>query len=1266
MGHFFMAEEHSFQLTKDILSGVGVGLWAVEIDDGCAPRMFADKTMLRLLGLGEGVAAEDVFHAWFDNIDPEHLAEVKSYVDKMCVGGTAEIQYPWHAPDGRVRFVRCGGIRNFNYKKGVRLEGWHRDISELTLIQKSAEEELRKEIRAMDLDTKKVRLQSALNEKLYGKAILDKAYSYFKVNLSEGKIYSPLIQIIDGKSVDISDTFAPDFPSYDAVLQRIAMQLVDRDYRDAFVQHLSAQALIDQFQKGDSIPEYTCRFYSPHIGWHYSRFVCYVSKDEILDEYQGMMVVYNVSEQQKQDAAIRECIDALYKEKRSRDAVEELLSMLASFYAADRAYIMESDKERTCIRSTYEWCRKSVRPNKADLQRVPYELISPWIEALGYMDAVYLDSQNDDYGVWGRLYDALPCLREVKCICVSTIVSDEERYGIIVLDNPKESLKNFAVLKLVAGFVENEIHRRKRMDEDAAVTSLLASDYSCIFYCDLESDSVKAHKLNSNIQKILGNSIGSMSYNAAIEFIANKVVSPEFVDFVIKKLSVKNLKPIFQKTGVASFEYVNYAGRFCECKIVAANRKQRTFVIGFADKDEQIRTARMHQKKIEQDLEIIDILASEYSSVYYIDLDKDSITPYSMNKESESLFGSRFRSGVSYSKAYEEYVDGVVWERDRQMMREAGTLENIKRELVRQKTFITTYRGNVGGRPHYCEMKFVKVGDEFETPKAVALGFAEKDDLILKDFVNDILYDDYVSIYFVNVEDNSFRTIKSSNVSWVEKRPLYSSYSYEVKQICGLVVDEFKQDWQKLSNLFYVQKFLKDADQREQEFKIVSGEWLRAKFTTIERNDEGEVVSFVLSFMLLSDDQIEKIELDEKIADQNDLLEKQQVMLQKALSMAQSSDRAKTAFLSNMSHDIRTPMNAIVGFTGLAMSHIDDKELVLGYLRKLAQSSNHLLSLINDVLDMSRIESGKMQLSEKDENLIDIVNALKDIVQAEVDSKQLAFEVNMNICDPGIVCDKLRLNQVLLNVLSNAIKYTQAGGSVTMHVDQKESDKLGFAMFEFRICDNGMGMSQDFLNMIYEPFTRASSSTVSGIQGTGLGMSITKNIVEMMGGSIEILSEEDKGTEVILKIEFKLHDKDCAGIHFPMGKINFKGKKILLVEDNEMNRQIAFDILSDNGIEVFTAENGKQAVEMIKNSTRGQYNLVLMDVQMPVMDGYAATRAIRMLPAGFQSRIPIIAMTANAFEEDRKAALDAGMDEHISKPIDIDKMKYILSKFLRK
>ena len=229
-----------------------------------------------------------------------------------------------------------------------------------------------------------------------------------------------------------------------------------------------------------------------------------------------------------------------------------------------------------------------------------------------------------------------------------------------------------------------------------------------------------------------------------------------------------------------------------------------------------------------------------------------------------------------------------------------------------------------------------------------------------------------------------------------------------------------------------------------------------------------------------------------------------------------------------------------------------------------------------------------------------------------------------------------------------------------------KSAKLGAAHFKFRVRDNGMGMNAEFLKKIYEPFTRANSSTVSGIQGTGLGMSITKNIVEMMDGSIEISSEEDKGTEVVIDIDFMLHDQNCVGKKPLSFNFNFAGKKILLVEDNEMNRQIACDVLADYGLKVFTAENGREAVEMMKSSTPGQYDLILMDVQMPVMDGFTATHEIRALKEKYKSNIPIIAMTANAFEEDRRAAFDAGMNEHIAKPIDLEKMKYILARFLKK
>ena len=537
------------------------------------------------------------------------------------------------------------------------------------------------------------------------------------------------------------------------------------------------------------------------------------------------------------------------------------------------------------------------------------------------------------------------------------------------------------------------------------------------------------------------------------------------------------------------------------------------------------------------------------------------------------------------------------------------------------------------------------------------------------------------------------------------------------------------------------------------------------------------------------------------ITEQVQQMEKQQRRLTEALSMAESANRAKTTFLNNMSHDIRTPMNAIIGYTGLAASHIDNKQQVQDYLSKITQSSGHLLSLINDVLDMSRIESGKMNLDEKPENLPEIIHTLRDIVQADIHAKQHDFFIDtVNVNDDDIICDKLRLNQVLLNILSNSIKYTATGGTISMRITEKTAKPNGYASFEFCIKDNGMGMDEEFVKKIFDPFTRVKSSTVSGIQGTGLGMAITKNIIDMMGGTIVIESELGKGTETVVSFDFKLqkHHKEAtvipqlqglrglvvdddtntclsvsamlndigmryewctsgreaviraeaayrigdlfkvyivdwlmpdmngvetirrirkvigndvpiiiltsydwsdieeeareAGVtafvnkplfpsdlHRVLSRLlgleeneaesrsavyDFSGKKILLVEDNELNREIAQEILEENGFIVDTAEDGTVAVEKMKRAKPDEYDLILMDIQMPTMDGYEATKQIRTLETGI-SGIPIIAMTANAFEEDRKAALEAGMNEHIAKPIDVGKLKAMLARFLQ-
>lgn len=393
----------------------------------------------------------------------------------------------------------------------------------------------------------------------------------------------------------------------------------------------------------------------------------------------------------------------------------------------------------------------------------------------------------------------------------------------------------------------------------------------------------------------------------------------------------------------------------------------------------------------------------------------------------------------------------------------------------------------------------------------------------------------------------------------------------------------------------------------------------------------------------------------------------QQFILENALEKAEFANKAKTLFLNNMSHDIRTPMNAIIGYTKIAIDEYNKNksDKVVDYLNKVMLSSNHLLSLINDILDMSRIEAGKVTISEREENLKDIINSISDLVSTDLNKKnqELIIETQ-KFKNVDIFCDKLRLNQILLNVISNSIKYTHDGGKIILSVSQKESIKNGF-VYEFIIKDNGIGMSEEFLENIFEPFTRARNSTISGIQGTGLGMSITKSLVEMFGGTIFIKSKENVGTETILRIPFKIVETVFQDVEFSQfrHKVSLKGTRVLLVDDNDFNREIAHIILENEGCEVTEATDGEQAVQKVRENIKSIYDLILMDIQMPKMNGYEATKIIRRMEEKEGFTIPIIAMTANAFEEDKKLSLEAGMNEYLSKPIDIPKLMDVLEKF---
>ena len=788
----------AIELSSDILEKANIGLWAFELDEGSEPRMYADNAMLKLIGLDHQISPEATYHAWYDRIDPEHLDEVAASVEKMTAGVHAEVQYPWHCPFGDTWIVRCGGVRNYEYTKGIRIEGTHQNVTDVAHFQKA-------KLGTIALD----------------KDILTKAnIGLWAFELDEG--------------------CAPRMYADDAMLKLIGL-----DHQIS--------------------PEATYHAWYDHIDPdHY---------DEV------------------------------------SEAVEQ---MTAGIHA---------------------------------------EVQYPW-----------------------------------HCPCGDTWIV---RCG---------GVRNFAYTK-----------------------------------------GIRIEGTHQNV------------------------------------------------TDIAHFE----------------------------------------KKTIEKLGTVIAALSEDFDYVSYINPKTQEITTYREDLDITALM-TGWKQADSYEKQIDVITNELVHPDDRELFAGKSALAEIVKKLTKHPVYYFNFRILNRGSTEYYQAKYVLVDRCGE--KSVVMGYRSVD-----------------------------------------------------------------------------------------------------------------------------------VETRQQMAYQTELNE--------AKERAEAANNAKTSFLFNMSHDIRTPMNAIIGFTEMAQKHMDEPEKVENCLTKVHSSSVHLLSLINDVLDMARIESGKMQLEETVINIREASKPTMAIAYETAKARDITLTLHSGpVGDEYIYGDSLKINQIALNIMSNAIKYTNPGGRVDVSVIAVPNDDPERLVCDLIVEDTGIGMSAEFLARIFEPFERSASSTKSGIQGTGLGMAITKELVEKMGGRIWLESTLGAGTKVTVRFNFrraKAAVKTGAEAGSELSDRSLlKGKKILLVEDNELNREIAMDILEEEGMLIDTAEDGDIAVEKMRCAAEGGYDLILMDIQMPRMSGYEATKAIRSLPGAAASKIPIIAMTANAFEEDKQNALAAGMNGHLAKPIEIPKLLETLSRFL--
>ncbi len=963
---------------------------------------------------------------------------------------------------------------------------------------------------------------------------------------------------------------------------------------------------------------------------------------------------------------------------------------------------------------------------------------------------------------------------------------------------------------------EKELAYQKSRDEQMAIFNTLAHNFKYVYLIDIIKGSARPLKVNG---KYVDNYLDDKAnkdypYEGPLFKWIDEKIHPDDREALKKALSIDNVRETFknQEELIGNYRALNN-GRVIHYQYSVSRMEDKThLIIGFQNVDSIIREhleeerkrrekEKAYQERLEEQLMIFDTLAHGFKNIYLVDLEAETAKILKLNDEYRGILHIGEEQVFPFDAVRKRWLEAVVCDEDRDEVSKVFTTENVKKVLSKQDEMIGNYRGVINGVTHYFQYSLRKVN---MPGMKVVLGYQNVDDIVKEHLeqerkeqelreahlkgarehaeVISALSTIYSTIFRADIDSHQYEILNS--VELMNNTANKTGNFDDVKEdiINAFMADDSKEEMNAFLDLDTLASRLENVNTISSEYKDPYGKWFQSRFIVKSRDERNKAKEVLYVAREITNEKMREFA--------------QQDQLSHALAAAQQANKAKTTFLNSMSHDIRTPMNAIIGFTALAQTHMDDKNQVQDYLSKISTSSMHLLSLINDILDMSRIESGTVKLDEKPVHIPDLLHDLRTMIQGLVNAKSQNLYIDtQDVIHEDVITDRLRLNQVMINIVGNAVKYTGVGGDIIIRLIEKPCSRKHYRTYEFTVKDTGIGMSKTFLEHIFETFSREYSSTISGVQGTGLGMAITKNIVDLMGGDIKVESEEGKGSLFTVTLNLKLANEPVTSepipellgaralvvdddlntcrsvskmlrdikmrpdwtasgkeaivraqdaaeskdeykvyiIDYLMPDMNgietvrrirkvineevpiivltaydwsdlekeardagvtafvskplfmselrsvltrsekkeetkvqehkhydYSGKHVLLVEDNELNREIATAILEGAGMKVDTATDGTEAVEIMDDAPEDKYDLIFMDIQMPKMDGYTATREIRTLKNNRKANIPIVAMTANAFEEDRKKSFDTGMNGHIVKPINMDDIAKVL------